>query len=131
TVRRQTHIAAGIRCGRDAAAPQNVSTQFLRCALRLDAELSPQRLLADRILLERLSSITAVVVEPYEAAMHLLLERIDGQKAQSRLHSLLAHSGPLLMMQELAQAFDCQGIEPPPLTDQPFHERALIKIETF
>src|SRR5262245_55462244 len=62
--------------------------------------------------------------------MHGLLERIDRQKPQSGLHRFFAHSGPLLLLQELAQAIDCQGIEPPALADEPFLEGALLKIKT-
>jgi hypothetical protein len=47
------------------------------------------------------------------------------------LHCRLTHSTPLLVLQELAQALDCQGIEPSALTDEPFLEGAMLKLETL
>ena len=88
-------------------------------------------LFASRILIERLSGVAHLAVEPHEATVHVLLDRIDGQEPQSGLHRRLAFSMPLLVSQKLVQALDGQGIEPPAFADQPLLEWALVEIKTL
>jgi hypothetical protein len=107
------------------AASQNLLVQLLGVGLRPHAELPLEPLHAVLVLTKRGRAPTMVGVETHERPVHRLLQRVEAEQLEGRLHRRVGLALSLVCQQP-GQGLHCELPQPLLLSDQPLLEGRLV-----
>ncbi len=109
---------------------QDLLVERLRLRFRLGVELALESGDADLVLVQGGAAAPELGVETHERAVHGLVERIERQDPESRLHGGLGRTDDALLGEELGKGAQGKLVQALALAQQPLLERRLVQGES-